>query len=180
MKRLNITCAKTPPCVFLCKKTCILGAIAIILVILSANIAANKPKIQTSLTLLSSNLPQNESQTKISTEIPSHENSEPISYRIVQMRVTAYCPCEKCCGDFADRITASGHKIRSTDTLIAADKRYAFGTEMIIPSYNADKPVKVLDRGSAIHGDRIDVLFASHQQALNWGVKYLDVKIMAE
>jgi len=37
--------------------------------------------------------------------------------------------------------------------------------------------VKVLDRGGAIRGSRLDVFFHSHQEALKWGVKYLDVKV---
>jgi 3D (Asp-Asp-Asp) domain-containing protein len=54
---------------------------------------------------------------------------------------------------------------------------YPFGTEMIVPGYNNAEPVKVLDRGGAISGNRLDVFFPSHQQALNWGVRYIDVKV---
>jgi len=93
------------------------------------------------------------------------------------MRVTAYCPCPKCCGPYADGMTACGHVIQPGDTFVAADKRYAFGTEMIVPGYSQGRTVKVLDRGGAIQGHRVDVFFPSHQEALEWGVKYLDVKI---
>jgi 3D (Asp-Asp-Asp) domain-containing protein len=99
------------------------------------------------------------------------------NYHTVQMRVTAYCPCEKCCGPFADGITANGHKIQPGDVFVAADSRYPFETELIIPGYNGSKPVKVLDRGGAIKGNRIDVFFHKHEQALQWGVQYLEVKI---
>ena len=102
------------------------------------------------------------------------------NFHNVQMRVTAYCPCEKCCGRFADGITANGHKIQPGDTFVAADARYPFETELIIPGYNASKPVKVLDRGGAIKGNRIDVFFHTHEKALQWGVQYLDVKIRIE
>jgi len=98
-------------------------------------------------------------------------------WQVVRMRVTAYCPCRKCCGEYADGITASGHKIQTGDAFVAADTSYPFGTEMIVPGYNNDQPVKVLDRGGAIRGNRLDVFFHSHQQALKWGVKYLDVKV---
>jgi len=98
-------------------------------------------------------------------------------WRTVKMRVTAYCPCEKCCGKYSDGITASGHKIRPGDVFVAADRKYAMGTEMILAGYNNTEPVKVLDRGGAIRGDRLDVFFYTHQEALNWGVRYLDVKI---
>jgi 3D (Asp-Asp-Asp) domain-containing protein len=109
-------------------------------------------------------------------------NSEPKSepsneWRIVRMRVTGYCPCSGCCGESADGITANGHKIQPGDTFVAADKRYSFGTEMVIEGYNNGQAVKVLDRGGAIRGDKLDAFFHTHQQALEWGVRYIDVKV---
>lgn len=98
-------------------------------------------------------------------------------WHTVRMRVTAYCPCPKCCGQYADGMTACGHIIQPGDTFVAADKRYTFGKEMIVPGYNHEQPVKVLDRGGAIQGNRIDIFLPSHQEALEWGVKYLDVKV---
>jgi 3D (Asp-Asp-Asp) domain-containing protein len=98
-------------------------------------------------------------------------------YETVQMRVTAYCPCSKCCGQYSDGQTANGHKIRPGDTFVAADGRYAFGTQMLVPGYSSSQPVKVLDRGGAIRGNRLDVFFHTHQQALNWGVQYLQVRV---
>ncbi len=102
---------------------------------------------------------------------------QPEQWQTVRMRVTAYCPCSKCCGESADGITANGHRIRSGDTLAAADKKFSFGTEMIVPGYNNDNPIEVLDRGGAIRGNKLDVFFNSHRQALEWGVRYLDVKV---
>jgi 3D (Asp-Asp-Asp) domain-containing protein len=104
--------------------------------------------------------------------------SEPSDeWRIVRMRVTGYCPCSKCCGEFADGITANGHKIRPGDTFVAADKRYSFGTEMVIEGYNNGQAVKVLDRGGAIKGNKLDAFFHTHQEALEWGVRHIDVKV---
>ena len=98
-------------------------------------------------------------------------------WRTVRMRVTAYCPCEKCCGKHSDGQTACLHKICLGDTFVAAGEQYSFGTEMLVPGYNDEQPVKVLDRGGAIRGNRIDVFFSSHEEALRWGVRYLDVKV---
>lgn len=98
------------------------------------------------------------------------------------MRVTAYCPCKKCCGRWADGITASGHAINPGDLLCAAGPNIPFGTRIEIPGYSK-LPVRVLDRGGDIKGNRIDVLFydgnleTSHQKALAWGVQYLECKI---
>ena len=112
----------------------------------------------------------NQSETKVANE-PAEQ------WQTVRMRVTAYCACKKCCGRFADGITACGHKIRRGDAFVAADRKYSFGTEMIVPGYNNGKPIKVLDRGGAIRGNKLDVFFHSHKQAQKWGVKYIDVKI---
>lgn len=108
--------------------------------------------------------------------IQSKPKSEPS--RTVRMRVTAYCPCPKCCGKSSDGITANGHVIQPGDVFVAADKRYAFGTEMVIAGYNYGLPVKVLDRGGAIKGDKLDVFFPTHQEALEWGVEYIDVSVL--
>lgn len=91
----------------------------------------------------------------------------------VLTRVTAYCPCERCCGKWADGVTASGHVIQPGDKFVAAPKSIPFGTMLDIPGYGC---VPVLDRGGAIKGNRIDCYFPTHQEALNWGVKYLPVE----
>jgi 3D (Asp-Asp-Asp) domain-containing protein len=51
---------------------------------------------------------------------------------------------------------------------------------MVIPGYNDGQPVKVVDRGGAIRGDKLDVFFHSHQVALEWGVQYLDVQVRSD
>lgn len=105
----------------------------------------------------------------------AEENSP--QWRIVRMRVTAYCPCTQCCGPSAQGRTANGHVIRPGDRFVAAAQTYSFGTELIVPQYNGTRPIKVLDRGGAIQGNHLDLFFASHAQAAKWGVRYLDVKI---
>ncbi len=96
------------------------------------------------------------------------------------MRVTAYCSCWRCCGIFADGITANGHQIKRGDRFAAADKKYPFSTEIVVPGYNGGQPIQVLDRGRVIKGNRLDIFFASHAKAAKWGVKYLDVKVRTE
>ena len=87
------------------------------------------------------------------------------------MEVTAYCPNACCCGAFADGVTASG--VSAVGKLCAADKKYPFGTMITIPGYGR---VPVQDRGGAIKGDRLDVLFPTHQEALNWGRRTMKVR----
>lgn len=98
-------------------------------------------------------------------------------WKTLRMRVTAYCPCEICCGEWADGVTANGHRIEDGDCFVAADKRFDFGTKMLIEGYNGGNEIEVLDRGGAIKGNKLDVFFHTHQAALEWGVRYIDVKI---
>ncbi len=128
----------------------------------------------------------NESEIRAELEQPRPNNTanDPVDnsgqsgkWQTVQMRVTAYCPCKKCCGKYSDGVTAHGYKIRPGDAFVAADKEYPFGTEMIIAGYKNGQPVKVLDRGGVIVGNRLDVFFHCHEEALKWGVRDLGVKI---
>ncbi len=86
-------------------------------------------------------------------------------WETVRMRVTAYCACRICCGRNSDGRTANMHRIRRGDVFVAADKRYRFGTELIVPGYNRDRAVEVMDRGRVIKGNRLDVFFNSHRTA---------------
>ena len=117
----------------------------------------------------------------------SYEDSVLLVYTRIKenkktMNVSAYCPCEKCCGEFSDGVTASGHKIQVGDKLIAAPQSYPFGTKMYVPGYGE---AIVEDRGGAIKEvntpsgviTHLDVYFDSHQAALNFGRQELEVII---
>jgi 3D (Asp-Asp-Asp) domain-containing protein len=93
-------------------------------------------------------------------------------YTLVDMDVSAYCACEKCCGKWADGVTASG--VPAEGFIVAAPARYPFGTIMDITGYGV---ASVQDRGGAITGDKIDLLFSSHQKALEWGRRLVTVKV---
>lgn len=94
------------------------------------------------------------------------------------MQVTAYCPCSICCGRWADGITASGQPVTANGgRFVAADRSLPFGTLVTVPGYADGEPVPVLDRGGAISGDRLDVFFPLHSEALEFGVRWLDVQI---
>jgi 3D (Asp-Asp-Asp) domain-containing protein len=97
----------------------------------------------------------------------------------VKMMVTAYCACPKCCGPDAIGLTASGKDVSyNNGKFVAADKQFAFGTNLVIPGYNNNKPVEVQDRGGAIKGNKLDVFFPTHQEALEWGRRVIDVTVI--
>ena len=99
--------------------------------------------------------------------------------RVVRMEVTGYCPCTKCCGPNAQGITASGKRVSyNRGRFVAADtKVLPFGTKLSIPGYHGAEPVEVIDRGGAIKGHKLDLYFASHEDALVWGRQTLDVTV---
>ena len=86
-----------------------------------------------------------------------------------EWKITAYCACAACCDKNAG-ITASGAMTKANHT-IAAPKEFPFGTQLIV----GGQLYVVEDRGGSIHGHRIDVYFNTHQEANNFGVRYMDV-----
>ena len=86
--------------------------------------------------------------------------------------ITAYCPCRLCCGPSARGITASGRS--AVGCLCAADRSIPFGAALEIPGYGR---ATVADRGGAIVGNRLDVLFSSHARARAWGARRLRVEV---
>jgi 3D (Asp-Asp-Asp) domain-containing protein len=109
--------------------------------------------------------------------IYSDPNKLTKQWKTVSMNVSAYCPCKKCCEKFADGITASGHHIAKGDVFVAAPRKYPFGTEMVIEGYAGGKVVKVLDVGGAIKGNKLDLFFYTHGEALQWGRRPVNVKV---
>jgi 3D (Asp-Asp-Asp) domain-containing protein len=99
--------------------------------------------------------------------------------REMWMLVTAYSPDERSCGRFADGQTASGYSVWTNGMkLVAADTDLLpFGTVLTVPGYHGGKPVPVLDRGSAIQGRRLDVLFPTHSQAMAWGRQWIKIGV---
>ncbi|HWE94538.1 MAG TPA: 3D domain-containing protein [Tepidisphaeraceae bacterium] len=99
--------------------------------------------------------------------------------RVIWMQVTAYCACKKCCGPGAKGLTASGRHISyNGGHFVAADtKVFAFGTKFLIPGYAGGNAVEVVDRGGAIKGNHIDLFMPTHQQAVAWGNKWMQVTV---
>lgn len=87
-------------------------------------------------------------------------------------KITAYCPCAKCCGKTNGR-TASGTTATAGRT-VAASSKFAFGTKLNIGGHI----YTVEDRGGAINGNKIDIFVNSHAEALAWGVRYLNVSVV--
>ena len=103
------------------------------------------------------------------------------STHTVRMLVTAYCPCKICCGPHAHGITASGRPVSyNGGQFVAADTRLLpFNSQVIVPGYAGGAAVPVIDRGGAIVGNHLDVFFPTHEQALQWGRRWVAVTIVS-
>ena len=80
-----------------------------------------------------------------------------------EYRISAYCPCEKCCG-WNTGITASGTQATAGRT--AAMNGVPFGTKIVIDSHE----YTVEDRGGGLGSKIIDIYFDTHEEALNSGL----------
>lgn len=90
--------------------------------------------------------------------------------------LTAYCPCGKCCGKWAENrvvdgdgkavvVGSTGKRLFEGKSIAVDPKVIPYGTTVLIggKAYTAD------DCGGAIKGNRIDVFFESHDAALDFG-----------
>ncbi len=99
--------------------------------------------------------------------------------KTIWMTVTAYSPDWRSCGEFADGYTATMKSVWTNGgRLVAADpKVLPMGTMISVPGYADGEVVPVLDKGGAIKGRRLDVLYPTHEIARKWGVQKVPVVV---
>ena len=100
-------------------------------------------------------------------EMPQNSQQEAAQTQEQTFTVTAYCPCEKCCGAYANGYTATGEKATQGVTIAADPDVLPMGTEIELDGHT----YTVQDTGGAISGNRLDLYFDSHDDALQWGVR---------
>ena len=91
-----------------------------------------------------------------------------------KFKITAYCPCSKCCGQWADGITSTGVTASEGRTIAVDPKVIPYGSKVMI----AGNEYIAEDCGGAIKENRIDIYFESHDDALEYGVQTHDVYII--
>lgn len=84
-----------------------------------------------------------------------------------EFTLTAYCSCAKCCGTANQPCANSQYPIEGV-TIAADTSKYPFGTKLYIDGVGERV---VMDTGSAIKGNKIDVYIADHQRANQFGRK---------
>lgn len=132
-------------------------------------------------------------ETEPSSEPQSEEivttNTEPDSSwtYMGNFQLTAYCSCQTCCGEYALNrpvdengiqivYTASGARAEAGVTIAVDPRIIPYGTKVRINGhiYTAQ------DTGGGIKGNRIDVYFDDHQEALQFGLQSADVEILSQ
>lgn len=106
----------------------------------------------------------------------TQQTSAPVTYAdengtyelVGDFTLTAYCPCTICCGQWSNPsnpTTASGTTATAGRTIAADTSRFPFGTQLVING----QIYTVEDVGGAIQGNKIDIYFNTHQEAINFG-----------
>lgn len=106
------------------------------------------------------------------TETTEPPTTAPTSYTMTVV-ATAYCSCENCCGK-GDGITASGVKAKANHTIAVDRSVIPLGTHVL---YNGTEYVAE-DTGGAIKGNRIDIYFDNHTDALEWGRRTIEIEVI--
>ena len=108
-------------------------------------------------------------------EDDANQAVEPVS--LGSFKLTAYCSCSLCCGKWANNrpngivYGAIGEELKEGYSIAVDPAVIAYRTEVIINGHT----YKAQDCGGAIKGNRIDVYFENHNDALKFGVQYAEV-----
>lgn len=86
---------------------------------------------------------------------------------IGEYKITFYCPCAKCCGAYANGITASGTTAFEGRTIAVDPNKIPLGSRVYIEGLG---DFIAEDVGGAVKNNKIDVFVRYHSQALQLGV----------
>lgn len=106
------------------------------------------------------------------------------SSEIFEAKVTAYCSCPKCCGIWSkdhpsrqgidyEQYTTSGTVPTAGRTIAVDPDVIPLGSKVVLNGHE----YVAEDTGSGVKGNHIDVYFDSHEAALDWGVRTMEVQV---
>lgn len=97
-----------------------------------------------------------------------------------EFKLTAYCPCAKCCGK-TDGITSTGTLATEGRTIAVDPKLIPYGAHVLLiwPDGTQHSYISE-DCGGGVNGNHIDVFFNDHQAARVFGVQSAMVYLEAE
>lgn len=117
--------------------------------------------------------PQTRKTLGLSTASPTSGNSVSRggSFSII---ATGYCSCDKCNYPYGGQPAYNGQPL--SYGVVAVDPSVIpMNTKLYVEGYGE---AIAADQGNAIKGYHIDLYFPSHQQALDWGIKRINVTIL--
>ena len=89
------------------------------------------------------------------------------------MNATAYCPCAQCNGSWVGQPSTMGLRVQKG--IVAVDPKFIpLGTKLYVEGYGY---CIAADTGGAIKGNRIDLCYNSHSEALGSGWGHTPVKV---
>ena len=115
---------------------------------------------------------EKERKAKEEAERKAEEERRASGY-VGQFMLTAYCSCSSCCG-WDTGITATGTVATVGRTIAANPAILPYGTVIYVEGYGT---YTVEDTGH-LGAYTLDVFHSSHQEALNFGIRYADVYIV--
>ena len=122
-------------------------------------------------------------KNKIETETDREVDTQAVKpVNLGKFKLTAYCPCEICCNGYAYNrpvdeneneiiYGAIGEELKEGYSIAVDPDVIPYRSEVIING----KTYRAQDCGGAIKGNRIDVYFEDHNDALDFGVQYAEV-----
>ena len=88
-----------------------------------------------------------------------------------EFTITAYCPCEDCCGRWADGVTASG--LPAGPGIVAVDRSVIpLGSTVVIDGQ------RYLAADTGVTGNRVDICMTSHEDTVAHGVRTAEVWVV--
>ena len=84
-----------------------------------------------------------------------------------EFQVTGYCSCSLCCGEKEEKLTKSETVPKAAHTIAADPSVIPLGTRIVIDGGS----YVVEDTGKAIKGNRLDIYFDTHEEAVRYGRK---------
>lgn len=104
------------------------------------------------------------------------EEKQPDKIALGEFTITAYCPCELCCGAWADGIVYTGGYATENQTIAVDPAVIPLGSAVEING----KQYIAEDIGGAIEGKKIDLFKMTHAEALEYGVQSHEVYLIKE
>lgn len=112
-------------------------------------------------------------EVTLQTDGPGQSDAAVSSYKkgesLGMFETTGYCNCTRCSNGHG--LTYSGTEPRANHTISADLTQYPIGTKLMI----GDTVYTVEDMGSSVAGNKIDIYYASHQEALAHGTTMQEV-----